>query len=444
MRKAIALVSSLLMVVTFATPAQSAAAKYSVYQKTLAAFSSSATTLTTQQKAQVEATVEANPYAEKFICTGIRYYDQPMSVNITVRKRAKASCEYAKQLNPALSTWFQNKPTQARSYAGKVLLTVKTSQETINNPGVTLDSYDPEMISAMAAYQVKVYLDDQPDALGRIQLRRGAGITNEQAAAEMARLENSAKLWESIYRKDPLVMLYTGSDLDWVIEQLHSLGNTFLDSHIKSGATGTCIASSAVDMDNEHPPYIIHCVREGMALEGVGHIGAHEFTHMPITHFFNQDKGGVFSRSPKWINEGGADFFGIATTISQTGATYDYWYDKHLAVLRHVLVGTSNPTSLKLKDWLRTISKEDLATIYLELEQPSEIKDGPEKYSLGFWATELLVAVYGLDTYFEFLQSMNSAQTWQETFEEVYQVSLESFYESVTPYAHWIAKTYKQ
>jgi M6 family metalloprotease-like protein len=127
MRKVIALVSSLLLVVTFATPAQSAGAKYSVYQKTLATFSSSATTLTTQQKAQVKATVEANPAAEKFICTGIRYYDQPMSVNITVRKRAKAACEYAKQLNPFLSTWFQNKPTQARSYAGKVLLTVKSS-----------------------------------------------------------------------------------------------------------------------------------------------------------------------------------------------------------------------------------------------------------------------------------------------------------------------------
>ena len=126
MKKVLALVSSLLLVATFATPAQSAGPKYSVYQKTLATFSSSATGLTSQQKAQVKASVDANPTAEKFICTGIRYYDQPMSVNITVRKRAKAACEYAKQLNPALSTWFQNKPTQARSYAGKVLLTVKS------------------------------------------------------------------------------------------------------------------------------------------------------------------------------------------------------------------------------------------------------------------------------------------------------------------------------
>ena len=98
-----------------------------VIQRTLATFSGSETSLTVQQKAQVEAAVASAPDATKFVCTGIRYFDQPMSVNIMVRKRAKAACDYAKQLNPNLSTWFQNKPTQARSFAGKVLLTIKSS-----------------------------------------------------------------------------------------------------------------------------------------------------------------------------------------------------------------------------------------------------------------------------------------------------------------------------
>ena len=105
--------------------ANSTKPQYKVYQKTLSSFGATATTLSSQQKAQVKAAVDANPNAEKFICTGIRYYSQPMSVNIMVRKRAKAACEYAKQLNPNLSTWYQNKPTKARSYAGKVLLTLK-------------------------------------------------------------------------------------------------------------------------------------------------------------------------------------------------------------------------------------------------------------------------------------------------------------------------------
>jgi hypothetical protein len=81
-----------------------AATKYVAGQETLASFSSSAAGLTTLQRSQVEQAVESNAYAEKFSCTGIRYYEQAMSVNITVRKRAKAACDYAKELNPELST----------------------------------------------------------------------------------------------------------------------------------------------------------------------------------------------------------------------------------------------------------------------------------------------------------------------------------------------------
>lgn len=151
MKKLLAVLTSLFLVVSFGAPAQSTVAKYSVYQKTLSAFSSTATSLTAQQKAQVKAAVDANPSAEKFICTGIRYYSQPTSVNIMVRKRAKAACEYAKQLNPNLSTWYQNKPTQAMSYAGKVLLTVKSPSST-EVEGV--DS-SPTLSSAAARTSVK-------------------------------------------------------------------------------------------------------------------------------------------------------------------------------------------------------------------------------------------------------------------------------------------------
>ena len=137
MQKVVALVGSCLLVIGVVVPS-SASDKYEVFQRTLATFSGSATNLTSLQKSQVEAAVEANPKAEKFICTGIRYYAQPMSVNIMVRKRAKAACEYAKSLNPELSTWFQTKPTMARSFAGKVLLTIKSqssseiAQEALN------------------------------------------------------------------------------------------------------------------------------------------------------------------------------------------------------------------------------------------------------------------------------------------------------------------------
>ena len=126
----ISLVSLSVLLVGF-VPAQ-AAGEYVARQKTLTVFSGSTTTLTSTQRAEVKQAVDANPYAEKFICTGIRLEGQPMSLNIVVRKRAKAACDYAKQLNPALSTWFQNKPTKAASYNGKVLLTMKVPADKAN------------------------------------------------------------------------------------------------------------------------------------------------------------------------------------------------------------------------------------------------------------------------------------------------------------------------
>ena len=128
MKKLIIGVVSVALLAFGLMPAQ-ASIKYVANQKTLASFSVSATGLTTLQGSQVKRAVEANTYAEKFICTGIRYFEQAMSVNITVRKRAKAACDYAKELNPELSTWYQTKPTRARSYAGKVLMTIKTDAE---------------------------------------------------------------------------------------------------------------------------------------------------------------------------------------------------------------------------------------------------------------------------------------------------------------------------
>jgi len=199
MKKLIAIASTLLLTASFATPAQSAGVKYSVYQKTLASFSSTATTLTSQQKAQVKAAVEANPDAEKFVCTGIRYYSQPMSINIMVRKRAKAACEYAKQLNPELSTWYQNKPTQARSYAGKVLLTVKSpafdrTGLPVENQACILGS--PMAVGVAADGKLKV-LSCAPDGLWHAQF--GADPVN-QATGEIIKTVGSIAEASYIYK----------------------------------------------------------------------------------------------------------------------------------------------------------------------------------------------------------------------------------------------------
>ena len=150
MKKLIAGLVSIAVLAFGLVPAQGAT-KYVAKQKTLSSFSASATGLTPLQRSQVEQAVEANAYAEKFICTGIRFYQTANSVNITVRKRAKAACDYAKELNPELSTWYQTKPTTSRSHSGRVLLTIRTDAELANlvpSRNAETGSIDPNQLQS--------------------------------------------------------------------------------------------------------------------------------------------------------------------------------------------------------------------------------------------------------------------------------------------------------
>ena len=105
-----------------------------VTQKTLTSFSTNSLTLSKGQKSEIEMLVLDSPEGTKVICTGIRLESAPLSENIVVRKRAKAACDYAKKLNPSLSTWVQNKPTTSRNYSGRVLITLKPAVSAIVPP----------------------------------------------------------------------------------------------------------------------------------------------------------------------------------------------------------------------------------------------------------------------------------------------------------------------
>lgn len=93
--------------------------------RTLSDHPGRATALTTRQKTEIRSVLTKSKGNTKFICTGIRLEGQSESMNRTVRLRAKLACDYAKSLNPKLSTFYQTKTTKARSYSGRVLVVSK-------------------------------------------------------------------------------------------------------------------------------------------------------------------------------------------------------------------------------------------------------------------------------------------------------------------------------
>lgn len=92
-------------------------------QRSLAAFTS--LTLNSMQQDAVKRLLTSAPSASKFVCTAIRFAGASATVNLVLRRQAKAICDFAKGQKPTLSIWVQSKPTTARSFAGRVLMVAK-------------------------------------------------------------------------------------------------------------------------------------------------------------------------------------------------------------------------------------------------------------------------------------------------------------------------------
>lgn len=76
-------------------------------------------------KARIKNYVEANSGATKFVCTSVRLSSTSRAESIAMRAQAKVACEYAKSLDPKLSTWVQSKASTKRSALGMQLITIK-------------------------------------------------------------------------------------------------------------------------------------------------------------------------------------------------------------------------------------------------------------------------------------------------------------------------------
>jgi hypothetical protein len=426
MRKVIALVSSLLLVVTFATPAQSAGAKYSVYQKTLATFSSSATTLTTQQKSQVKAAVDANPTAEKFICTGIRYYDQPMSVNITVRKRAKAACEYAKQLNPTLSTWFQNKPTKARSYAGKVLLTVKSPQLPI-----TLDNLEVGRVHTEAWGEVRTARKASATLSPEITYYSSPMVTEDMLAVERVTLEKIAQLWSEDFSPSNARVIYVHygdpTERQWLVDKIAELGGLrYMVNDIGEWYDESCGALASTGGGYYT---IIQCLGRQVNAANL-HVIAHEYTH-----WYQYSNGDVPANGPTWLSEGGATFYGISVAFQETRDEEKSRLNflKSFAYT-HDFVSGATPGGFA-KQVIGSTEAEFVA-IMQELEKSNMgFMGASRQYLLGNLASEALVATYGHAKMVEFYESFKISSNWKSSFEGVYGLATNDFYAKLHPYA---------
>jgi len=401
MKKLEALFLSSVLALGFVTPAHSTESEYTVNQKTLAPFSGSTTTLTPQQKAQVKAAVDAYPSAEKFICTGIRFESAPMSENIVVRKRAKAACDYAKTLNPALSTFFQNKPTKARNYAGKVLLTLKTPLSKPFETPFPLAFSKQEVVDA-SLDEFKAYVK-RSSVPKDVNLVFEEGFPKSQITWITKISQKAASTFPFISEKTPLVVIGTS------------------DAFISETIFGNGLSHQGSFPCGRRTTYETYCAQTNWAAlnymasaakpsefgnPGKKAVVAHELFHVWQLSLHGAPNGGNIDHSsdfgvPIWLNEGLANFVGFA--VAHVNGIEGYQPGRDRQVVQY-MKSSSKPLAHHV-GW------------------------DSDPYGIGMAASEYLVASVGfgptLDIWFE----LAKGKTFRSAFRDATGVSLESFYE---------------
>lgn len=433
MKKIITVIAAATMLVTFVTPANAAPTKYSVDQKTLATFSSSATTLTSSQKAQVSAAVEANPNAEKFICTGIRAVGASSAENTMVRKRAIAACDYAKALNGNLSVWVQSKPTSAKSYVGKVLMTIKSPSEKVEDS--TADQADSNDISTTPSESATLFIpllgektmaEIQSSALKEVSRHlalksKATGKINYLASSDYDRVkvkltkdgfQRGMDYFSSEYQMiETTVILFTPKTKAWAQKEWDkAVGDNALMKKIKVYNTAEpypCKGRELGYTDGGVRKKIYYKCDDGY-VSSVLSYDAHGAAH------FYQDEYKLLHRMPVWLVEGSATFYG--SVLAKGPNDPEAKLTRIDSNLRKVLRG-SDATLMKL----------------FHKYEATNLSSPGSAYPLGSMLYSVLVGRYGQEKAFELFRSFNTSADWQANFESVYGMTPDAFYEIALP-----------
>ena len=359
--------------------------------------------------------MDANPSAEKFICTGIRFESAPLSENIVVRKRAKAACEYAKQLNPALSTWFQNKPTKARSYAGKVLLTVKTSLTpepeasvlegslaVLNDPNKAWDAGQQAVVDALEGVPI-----------GQVDVTYLTAIDADVVA--VAGIDRSLQIGMSLFgpRMAPgeiVVVSYGHDSVQWSNDKMSS----YMTGSAKWPEATRCYGGRelSVEIDGQWTYLLHNCMPKGEVdmntLDGSVHA---------VTHFWQNYHANTGQLVPAWLLEGTATLYGdvLGYGMDDKINTKIFWGGQ--PHLRNALRGNDTAKVIQLMRTLEGRNVQGMAHVY----------------TLGKMMLTGLSAAFGHDKIVHFNEAFSTSEDFEANFVSSFGVSSQDFYEAMVP-----------
>jgi hypothetical protein len=368
---------------------------FTASQKTLTSFTGSSSALSSQQKSEIKVLVEENIDAESATCTGIRLSGASSAVATTTRNRAKAACDYAKRLNPYLSTSVVLKTTTAKSFAGRVLVAVRTPV--------------PAPVAAPAPIVVRTpFTTPFPEVFSRSELVKAA-LDNFSAYVAA---NSSSKSFELVIDKPHQA---NATALKAVADRSYAalpfpVGYQKTITVISDDRDFTDKTISEFGFSRSDVNKCINCAGEGWASAAPGSapwsIIPHEIFHVWQKSAYlrkgnNNPDPNRSENPPVWFDEGGAEFFGWSLDSLYTKNNRD-----------------SYPRISGYESGWQPLTRYNTRDF-----------DANGPYMVGRAATEYIVASVGFEKYLQIYRNVGQGQSFPDAFASAVGISLASFYE---------------
>lgn len=293
-------------------------------------------------------------------------------------------------------------------------------------PPVSIDYLDLRQVPALAYQKVIKELEGRSRSTFKPTIIASPLVKSERIQKEIDGIQRAVDLFSPYFIPDKFQIVYlTGSDLDWIKSKSDELGLALIspdgdnwEAYIKR--TNPCAMAMAGKANGV--PTFVQCLDNPYS-SAYKATGPHEYTHL----FQKLDR----ELQNVWYIEGSASYFGWTLGF--------YPYDPSSRVrsewvraLFYQLKQGSIEAEQNFKSKNLTQFKEQMAKI-------SNVRNSPQTASIAYWigglATEVLIALYGMDKFFVFAEQMRVGQDVNSSMQQTFGISADTFYEKLAPYA---------
>jgi hypothetical protein len=299
---------------------------------------------------------------------------------------------------------------------------------------ISLDNLDPVWTSRIALASVqKLQRENQP-VLGLPEIIASPTTKVTEIDLEKRLLDEAVTAFQKYFLPNKLqVVMFTNLDSSWADQALLTYGGNFpgkVSEEIARQSEGPrrCSFGFATQNFSTRVPIYYGCTDTRSDRDKYNYQNpAHEYFHLVHSHM-------APVRVPLWLFEGSASYFGEALGYDEFPNYEEMKKQQGFLTAFEFDPDAKGIDSNRFREWLTTLEPAEAVRIFTILEGEPHNRSAYAHYALGSWATEALVASYGVEKYMELWIALGKNTSFHESFAQTFGLSPKSFYEKLTPY----------